>query len=1119
VFSRFRAWLLRVYQHLAALNVQLTDDVRQVMDRMLASDAQIREAEYARHLRPMFESAAAAGMTPEEFAAYQSQGQGATARAVSDLQSRSLRDLKMLTNAKARAVKKANASAKARRAAIEAEVRAEVEGLPIYAAWRDLARGKTADGSPVKLSLSDLKASFPELAGRVPQGLANDKPAALPVEMVADAYGLTSADELVKGLATLDPPETVIEGMTDQRMLERHGELADERAVEQVANAAVVNDMRTRVLATESAALAKAVGSTPVLTRAARQFAEASTAGKKVRELRPAKHAAAESRAARAAAEAFKAGQVAEAAAKKREQLLQHVLGKVTTAALAEVDKAVDYLSKFDAPTTRQAIGADYADQIDQLLERFDLRTSQSLRAIDKRKSLAAWVEQQEQLGLSPTIDERLLAEAQRQSYRDMTVEQLRGLVDTIRNIEHLGRLKQRLLTVQDQRAFDAIVSEASASIVKHGGEAKPVELEGRRGVLPWLQGVAASHRKLSSLARQMDGGKDNGPMYRLLVRGMNDAGTREAVMTEKATEALVQIYKPILAMKGGLTGAKVYIPEIRASLTRGGRLAVALNWGNEVNRQRLMDGDNWTAEQVHAVLRTLSPAELHFVNQVHEFVDSYWPEIKAKQLRVSGVVEEKVEAEPWVATASDGSTVQMRGGYHPIKFDADRSARAESLEAAETAKDMMRGAFTRATTRRGHTKARSDVVKRPLRKDLNVLTEHVTQVVHDLAWHEFLTDANRLISAKPIDQAIRAHYGPDVIQTIKADLMGIATADLVPQTKIDGALMLLRANISRSTMGYSFTTALMQPFGLTQSIARIGAAPVLRGLARWGGDALRFESSLAWIGEKSAFMRLRNKTFNRELHEISSRVLGKSRAAQVYDASLFYLTTKMQAIADVPTWIGRYEQALAEGFDEAAAVAQADEAVLGSQGGGQSKDLAEVQRKHPFLTQFMSYFLTTLNLTIEKTATTDFKDPRAVAGWLADMALLVVIPAIAPALLTDLLRGEDDEDKMAKKLAQWQASYLLGMAVGARELSGAVNGYSYAGPPVGRIVGDIGKAGQQVAQGEVDEPAVLAAIRLMGSAFGIPTVQAVRSYKGWQAWSEGRAPASAVLFGPPAKD
>ncbi|MBW8846755.1 MAG: hypothetical protein JF607_17450, partial [Burkholderiales bacterium] len=373
VFGRFRSWLLRVYQHLAALNVQLTDDVRNVMDRMLASETQIKEAEYARHLRPMFESAAAAGMTPEEFASYQAQGQGATSQAIADLQSRSLRDLRMLTNAKARAVKKANASASAKRAAIEGEIRAEVEAQPIYAAWRDLARGKTADGSPVKLSLSDLKTSFPELADRIPAGMANDRPAALPVEMVADAYGLSSADELVKGLAMLDPPEVVIEGRTDQLMLERHGELVDERAVELVANAAVVNDMRTRVLATETAALAKAVGSAPVLTRAARQFAEASTAAKKVRELRPAKHAAAESRAARAADAAFKAGQVAEAAAKKREQLLQHVLGKTTTAALAEVDKAIDYLSKFDNATTRQAIGTDYADQIDQLLERFDL--------------------------------------------------------------------------------------------------------------------------------------------------------------------------------------------------------------------------------------------------------------------------------------------------------------------------------------------------------------------------------------------------------------------------------------------------------------------------------------------------------------------------------------------------------------------------------------------------------------------------------------------------------------------------------------------------------------------------------------------------------------------------
>jgi len=225
-----------------------------------------------------------------------------------------------------------------------------------------------------------------------------------------------------------------------------------------------------------------------------------------------------------------------------------------------------------------------------------------------------------------------------------------------------------------------------------------------------------------------------------------------------------------------------------------------------------------------------------------------------------------------------------------------------------------------------------------------------------------------------------------------------------------------------------------------------------------------------------------------------------------------------MQLVADVPTWIGQYEKALAQGASEATAIALADQAVLDAQGGGQIKDLAEVQRKHPFLTQFYSYFSTTLNLVAESTATTDFKNPRAVAGWLTDMALLAAIPAIAPMLVLSMLRGDDD-DELAKQIAQAQVGYLLGLLVGVRELSGMVSGYPYNGPPVSRVVTDTGKAATQVAQGELDEPAVLAIVRLLGTALGIPTTQAIRSYRGWVAWTEGNAPATAVLFGPPPKD
>lgn len=1116
VFQRFRGWLLRVYKTLAALRVELSPEVRAVFGRMVATEEQIAEAEAIRGYRPLFESAEAAGMSADEWTEYQSTGAQATAEAVENLERRSLRDMQWLAGARSRALKRLQRQTSEWRKAVREEVTAEVNALPIYAAWRDLARGQTAEGQPVRLSLLEVKAMHPELVDKIPANMATND--GMLLDMVAEAYGMDSGDHLVKLLSSLDHPDQVIDEQIDQRMLERYGDLTDAKTIERAADELIHNEARARFLEREVNALGKAVGNRPIVTRAARQYAEEAIARKKVREIRPAQFSAAEARAARAAAQAFKKGDTTTAAVRKREQLLQNQLAKVSHRAVGEIGRAIDYLSRFDTGATRAAVGPEYAEQIDQLLERFDLRKSTTLKAISRRRSLADWVESQREQGLEPNIDEALLTDAAQVSYKEMTLEELRGLVDTVKNIEHLGRLKQKLLTVQDQRQFDEIVTEVAQSITDNGGQPLPVELEGRQGLVPWLQGVWAAHRKISSLVRQMDGGKDAGPLWRVLVRGMNDAGNREQVMTEQATMKLAELYAPMLEMPGGLSGGRVRIAEIGASLSRGGRLAVALNWGNSANRQRLLDGEGWTPGQVGAILRTLNPQELAFVNGVWEFLDSYWTEIEAKQMRVDGIKPEKVHAEPFVLVTADGTPVQMRGGYYPIKYDADRSSRAESQEAAEVAKDMMRGAFTRATTRRGHTKARAEVVKRPVRKDLDVITQHITQVTHDLAWHEWLIDASRLLSSKPVDAAIRTHYGPDIVRTLKDDIAGIATGDLAAQNALTRGLNLLRANVTRSTMGLSFTTALLQPFGLTQSMARIGVKPVLRGVARWAGDAARFESSMAWISDKSDFMRLRSKTFNRELSEIRGKVAGQSKLAQVRDGVLFALMQKMQLVADVPTWIGQYEKALAEGRDDATAVALADQAVIDAQGGGQTKDLAQVQRDHPFLTQFYSYFSTTLNLVAESTDRTNFRNPVAVAGWLGDMALLIVIPAIAPMLVLMTLRGDDDDD-LLQKMAQAQAGYLLGMVVLAREFSGAVSGYPYSGPPVGRVVTDGYKVIDQASQGEIDEPAVMALVRVLGTAFGIPVTQAVRSYRGWEAWSEGDAPATSILFGPPAQD
>ena len=51
-------------------------------------------------------------------------------------------------------------------------------------------------------------------------------------------------------------------------------------------------------------------------------------------------------------------------------------------------------------------------------------------------------------------------------------------------------------------------------------------------------------------------------------------------------------------------------------------------------------------------------------------------------------------------------------------------------------------------------------------------------------------------------------------------------------------------------------------------------------------------------------------------------------------------------------------------------------------------------------------------------------------------------------------------------------------------------------------VVTDVYKTGQQIQQGEVDKPAVAVIVRLLGDVLGIPATQAIRSYKGWMAWT-----------------
>ena len=1145
LFQRFRAWLVNVYKSVKALNVEISPELRGVFDRLLATDETIKAAESMRAMAPLFTTPEEMGDTPEAFTEYQRLGLEAGRDAQDELGKRSLKDMQWLTNARGRVLKQLQRDAKEKRAAVESEVRAEVEAQPVYAVQRFLKYGELADtdrtnaerkvldslaGQPTKLSLPMLKEIYGDGPAAPWRYLSTGKAGLAATEgvhpdVIAELFGYQSGDQMVREILAAQPINEVVEGMTDQRVLERYGDITSPDTLAKAADAAIHNDARAKFVGTELKALTKAQGPVRAMTKAAKAFAETIIARKKIKDIKPNQFAAAETRAAKNAEKALKAGDSVTAGNEKRNQLIQNYATRAAYDAVSEIEKSVSYLKKFDSEGVRKNIDSGYTDQIDTLLERFDLRTSVSNKAAAKRESLLQWVEKQREQGLEPEVPPELLSEAMRKPYREMTLEELRGLVDTVKQIEHLGRLKQKLLTAKDQREFAVATAEISQSIAENaqGRTAEtrtPTDSLGK--LAAQLKRFWASHIKAATWSRVMDGGKDGGPMWEYFIRTANEKGDGETQMRADATLALSKILSPVVESWPKMQGKGAYYPSVGRAFTREGAMTVALNTGNEGNLQRLLGGEGWTITQIAPVLQSLTAQEWQAVQAIWDHFESYRPQIAAKEKRIYGKEPNWVEPVPFTVRSADGQEVNLKGGYYPIKYDAAASQRAEEHADADQAKRDMKGAYTAATTRRSFTKTRAEeVTGRPLLYSLVGVYSGVNDVIHDLSWHEWLIDANRLLRNRSIDQAIRGHYGPEVKAQFKQWVKDIAQGESRADNPAEVGVAWLRQGVSAAGMGFNVMSAVMQVTGLSQSIVRVGTGYMGRGIAQYVASPV---GKTREVVGRSAFMADRNRTQFRELNELRNQVEGQSKAGKFLTFGTYFLMMRAQQMVDVPTWLGAYEKAIAEGNNEDRSSALADQAVIDAQGSGMVKDLSTVERggqAMKLFTVFYSFMNTALNVGVQVGMT-----ERSKAKLAAKMLMIYTVPAVLgyalkSAIVPSAGGGDDDPEKLARKLAAEQLSYLTGLFVGVREFSelgrivaGVEGTRDYAGPAGARVVGDAFKFGKQAMQGDFDDAFRKASINLLGDLTGLPSAQINRTINGAEALSEGQTanPAALVL-------
>jgi hypothetical protein len=1153
VFHTIKGWMLDIYKSLKELNVTLTPEVRGVFDRLLASEDAIKQAQEQADVRPLFTTAAEAGMSPEAFAKYRDVVAQASAAAQDELDRQTLGELQ----------RKRTEWWRAEADVTRQEVLEAFNDHPIYRALALIKNGDRPDGTPItegeegipiKLAKADLADYPPEVLAALRKHDAYRNEGGVAPEALAELTGFSSADELVQAIAQSPRFEVAVEAEVASRMQQKHGDMLLDGTLPAKAEAAVFGVGRQRVVEAELKALtSELVRGTIPPREAIRAHAEERIRGTRIRDLKPGLFLAAAQRASAKAFELLSQGRDRVGAVQaKQQELVNLTLYREAMKALDEVQVAADYLRGFDRKTTRSHIGkagGEYLDRIDSIRARFDF-TKQTLRRIDSMTSLDRWAQAQAAAHMIPLdLPDEVLNESRRTSYKNLTLEELRGVRDAVKQIAHFARLKDRLLENERKRNLAEVSLETTASIIEHakktmpqgpGGLHAPGTAQTRR-----FATFLASHIKLATFLREMDGFKDAGPLWEHVMRKLNIAGDNEAVANEKATIAVGEIFD---AYKGQETTLHkpLYIHAIDGSLSRAERLMVALNWGNEGNRQRLRDGYHWTNDQVEAILHTLDARDVKVVNELWAHLESYWPDIAAKQRRVTGIVPAKVVATPFQTLAGD-----FTGGYFPLKYEGQLSARAAAHVDATFAEGIKQASYNNASTDRGHTKARLEHVELPVRLDLGVITQHLNQVIHDLTHHEALMDVSRLLGHKDVQQAIYAHYGDITYGQIKGALRDIGFGSQ-PAPGWYQTINSIRANMVTATLGLNVVTSLMHSAQIGRGMARVGVAPVLKGLSSWLSSAKNAEGSVAWIEQNSDMMRLRWKTQQRELNEVRNQVgLNQGKvSAEIHDAlaklgvdphvmpviadSYYYMIRKIVQFAEIPTFLGAYEKAMKEtNANHEKSIQLANQAVIDSMGSGMVKDLSQVQRggMGRVFTTFYDYHNAVYNQVYELVKASENPGRKVV-----DASLLLLAPIALGTLIHTLTgpskkkkRGESDWALWAKELGGEGLDYGLNFFVGARELSGALTGRSYAGPAGLRMfntgrqfiyrVGDLTQEEFENGGAKAEKKigaALKATNELAGELFGYPARQVDRTAEGINAVMSGKSKNySDIVFGP----
>ena len=1095
-FERFSAWMIRVYGAVTKLGVNPPQEVKEVFDRWLATEAEIKQAEEFSSAAAVFETFEEFDGTEAEYEEYKAAETRAHAQAKQSLMKRKMRDIERQQTAEGQAVKDE----------VYAQVENEINQMPVYRVWEWLARGRVLAGEDVpefleagkRLSKNwlvnnfgdDIVSILPKGGNRIHQRDLSGNEGLNP-EVVAEAFGFKSVDEMIDAILAAPNRKQYLAQEQQARLRDDprwQGDTVQSGNIEQAAIEDVHNDERGTFLHLELAAINKKgeLGE-PSARQVAKETARRILGRIKVgAAITPGKYRAAEARYAKEAQEAVAAGDFQAASAAKYQQLLNHYLYSESLKVREDMDKAVKYVRKFSGPAKRlRNIDFDYVERIQQILSafQFSARLSDKKREKLQAQALEEWANKKnEDEGAEILIPQEILDADEKTHYRDIPVSEFKALIDTIKNLEAQGRLATKITLAGEKLELDNFASEVNDSIFDnwHGGFKNINEpLSAAKKQIDKTDRVYGL-RKMEFVMRRLDGFK-TGPMTKIfrMVADADDAFAERRAEAAKKFREIWSVYSMReMQRMSGFMAKKIFVAEINMSLTKDEMLAVAFNVGNEDNRAKLMEGYGWNDTQVDAILRYLDDRDWTVVQAVFDHLDSYWPETVQLDTERRGYPASKVEAQPIILDGVE----RAKGGYYPLKWDylADGRNRDDLMEPYDLLKMGGQSMSSHPSTSTGRTIERQASAggRKVLLEGMNVYLKAVDETIHDLSWRGTVKDVTKIMNHKDVKTALLQTAGKGFVQQFNDWFSDSVVGDQSNPRTGDGAFRFLRGRISVATMAWKISTALVQPLGYFSTMSRFvqdygiarGGFYSLKGIKDFYGNPARMKERIDFVMERSPMMRERSKTFDRDVYDNLKR-LRKGRYGEV-EASFFWLTSKLQLAVDMPTWMGAYEAAQANdpSMTEEKAAKEADSVVRMTQSSGAAKDLTNFQRggEGKKLFSFYMTFFSAMTNMMEDQFVMAKQNRKYVPRAIASLFLLTFMPVVMEEGVKSILGvggpDEDDEEGWGEFLfKKWAAFSIGGIPVVRDVVNSALTDFDYTFSPAARAPEMVVKAGTQV--------------------------------------------------------